>query len=73
VVTPDLNNRASTKDPDKAGKLMQTLSQHHGLSILDGAIDFLKTSADVDVNRLGVTVFCMGGTYSLSLVGDCFS
>ena len=65
VLAPDLYGGILTKDPQEAGKLMQALDQQTGINILNGAIEFLKSSDGVDANRIGITGFCMGGTFAL--------
>ena len=67
ALAPDLYDGVSTKDPGEAGKLMQNLDQNKALAILNGAVDYLRGLKGVDSNKIGVTGFCMGGTYSLLL------
>jgi carboxymethylenebutenolidase len=67
VLAPDLFDGKVTKDPEEAGRWMQALSPEKGLSILNGAVEFLKAVENVDANRIGVTGFCMGGTFTLLL------
>ena len=67
VLAPDLYDGASTKDPGEAGKLMQGLDKQKALEKLDGAVAYLQGLSAVDGDRIGVTGFCMGGTYALLL------
>jgi carboxymethylenebutenolidase len=67
VLAPDLYDGASTKDPDEAGKLMQGLNSERALEKLNGAVSYLQGLPAVDAGRIGVTGFCMGGTYALLL------
>jgi carboxymethylenebutenolidase len=67
VLAPDLYGGKVTRDPEEAGRLMQALEAEKGLSILNGAVDFLKATEGVDANRIGITGFCMGGTFALLL------
>jgi carboxymethylenebutenolidase len=67
VLAPDLYEGVSTKDAEEAGRLMQGLEQKEGLAILHAAVDFLKSQEEVIQDKIGVTGFCMGGTYALLL------
>jgi carboxymethylenebutenolidase len=67
VLAPDLYDGASTKDPEEAGKLMQGLDKNVALEKLDRAVSYLQGLPSVDGGRIGVTGFCMGGTYALLL------
>ncbi len=67
ALAPDLYDGVATKNPDEAGKLMQKLDQKRGLEILNGAVEYLRAQGEVDPGRIGITGFCMGGTYALLL------
>lgn len=67
ALAPDLYGGVTTKDPEEAGRLMQGLDQAHALQILDAAVEHLKSNNRVDGGRIGVTGFCMGGTFALLL------
>jgi carboxymethylenebutenolidase len=67
ALAPDLYDGTVTKDATKAGELMQGLDQGKALETLEGASEFLKGMAGVDSEKIGVTGFCMGGTYCLLL------
>ncbi|HVG20915.1 MAG TPA: dienelactone hydrolase family protein [Blastocatellia bacterium] len=67
VLAPDLYDGKIAKDPDEAGKLMQGLDQNRALETLSGAVDHLKSQERVNSEAIGVTGFCMGGTYALLL------
>ena len=70
AVAPDLYSRLGhkvTADSNEAGKLMQTLQLKEGLKDLNATVTYLKSLDGVDPNRIGVTGFCMGGTYALML------
>jgi carboxymethylenebutenolidase len=70
AIVPDLYSRLGNKvttRPDEAGKLMGMLKQEDGLKDLQATIAYLKTVPEVDAARVGVTGFCMGGSYALML------
>ncbi|MGH7206306.1 MAG: dienelactone hydrolase family protein, partial [Nitrospiraceae bacterium] len=68
AIVPDLYSRLGNKvtaDPNEAGKLMGALQQQDGLKDLNATVNYLKTVSSVDAARIGVTGFCMGGSYAL--------
>ncbi len=68
AIVPDLYSRLGNKvtaDPNEAGKLMGALQQQDGLKDLNATVNYLKTVSGVDAARIGVTGFCMGGSYAL--------
>ena len=70
AIAPDLYSRLGhtvTADPNEAGKLMNALRQEDGLKDLNATVAYLKKVPAVDANRVGVTGFCMGGSYALML------
>jgi carboxymethylenebutenolidase len=70
AIAPDLYSRlgnALTTDPGEAGKLMNTLKQEDGLKDLNATVAYLKSVPEVDATKIGVTGFCMGGSYALML------
>ncbi len=63
AMAPDLYRGTLAKNPEEAGQMMKTLS-------LDDGLDTIRNSAAVardryDVTKLGITGYCMGGTYAL--------
>ena len=69
-IAPDLYSRlgnALTTDAGEAGKLMNTLRQEDGLKDLNATVAYLKSVPEVDGAKIGVTGFCMGGSYALML------
>ena len=67
ALAPDLYEGKVTKDPEQAGQYMQNLDQSRALQILNAAVEFLKKQQNVKAGSIGVTGFCMGGTYALLL------
>ncbi len=70
AIAPDMYSRlghALTTDAGEAGKLMNTLKQEDGLKDLNATVAYLKSVPEVDGARIGVTGFCMGGSYALML------
>ena len=70
AIAPDLYSRlghALTTDAGEAGKLMNTLQQEDGLADLNATVTYLKSAPEVDATRIGITGFCMGGSYALML------
>ncbi len=70
AIAPDLYSRPGTcphHDAGEAGKLMNTLKQEDGLADFNATVAYLKSVPEVDATRVGVTGFCMGGSYALML------
>jgi carboxymethylenebutenolidase len=67
VLAPDLYDGKATKDPEQAGQYMQNLNQSRALQILNAAVEFLGKQQNVKADSIGVTGFCMGGTFALLL------
>jgi carboxymethylenebutenolidase len=70
AIAPDLYSRlghALTTDPTEAGRLMNSLKQEDGLKDLNATVTYLKSVPEVDATKIGVTGFCMGGSYALLL------
>lgn len=70
AIAPDLYSRlgnALTTDPGEAGKLMNALKQEDGVKDLNATVTYLKSVPEVNASRIGVTGFCMGGSYALML------
>jgi carboxymethylenebutenolidase len=70
VLAPDLYSRLGNKvttDPTEAGKLMGMLKQEDGLKDLRASLAYLKTVPEVSQGTIGVTGFCMGGSFALLL------
>jgi carboxymethylenebutenolidase len=62
-VAPDLYRGKVTRDPAEASGLMHELDTVDGLATINEAI--VKTRHDFGVQKLGISGYCMGGTYAL--------
>src|SRR5512139_2077905 len=70
AVAPDLYSRRGntvTVDPNEAGQLMMSLEKADGLADLLAVVADLKHAAGVNPQRIGVTGYCMGGSYTTLL------
>jgi carboxymethylenebutenolidase len=67
VLAPDLYEGKVTKDAQEAARLMQSLDQQRALATLDAAVSYLGRQAGVRSGAIGVTGFCMGGSFALLL------
>lgn len=72
TIVPDLYSRLKNEvvpmsNPKRAGELMTALKQEDGLKDLNATVAYLKAVPEVDAGRIGVTGFCMGGSYALML------
>jgi carboxymethylenebutenolidase len=67
ALAPDLYHGKVTADPTEAGKLMGALNRENAVKDLVGAVAHLRGMKEVRGDRIGVTGFCMGGSYALLL------
>jgi carboxymethylenebutenolidase len=65
AVAPDLYDGVTTKDPKEASQLMSALKTDKGLEYLEVVLDGLRSMNEV--TSVGITGFCMGGTFALLL------
>jgi len=73
ALAPDLYSRLGykvTKDPNQAGRLMESLSSQAALRDLIAASTYLQQQSFVDPQRIGVIGFCMGGTFALMMASN---
>ena len=70
AIAPDLYSRLGhkvTTNPSEAAQLMNSLKQEDGLKDLNATVTYLKTAPNVNAEKIGITGFCMGGSYALML------
>ncbi len=70
ALAPDLYSRLGNKvtaDPNEAGQLMMSLEKKDGVEDLLAVVKHLKSAAGVKADRIGVTGYCMGGSYTTLL------
>lgn len=67
ALAPDLYHGKVTDDPNEAGKLMGALNRDEAIKDLTGGIQYLKSQKTARADRIGVTGFCMGGSFALLL------
>jgi carboxymethylenebutenolidase len=65
AVAADLYDGVTTKDAKDAANLMAALKQEQGIEALKAVLDGVR--AMPEVTGVGVTGFCMGGTFALML------
>jgi len=67
ALAPDLYKGTVTKDAKEASRLMHELASDDGLAVLNAAVERLASEDGVRPGSLGVTGFCMGGSFALLL------
>ncbi len=67
ALAPDLYDGAIAKTAQEASQRMHDLEPQSAIAILNTAVQGLADVEGVDADRIGVTGFCMGGTYALLL------
>src|SRR5438093_4875935 len=64
-VAPDLYRGRVAADPKEAAAMMRALDFNDGLEIIRKAIQ--ETERIYGVHKIGITGYCMGGTYALGV------
>ncbi len=67
-VAPDLFRGETARDPQEAGRLMQSLAIEDGIGTIKTAID--EVARRYKTSKFGITGFCMGGTFALRAACD---
>lgn len=62
---PDLYGRRVTQDPGEASAWMTKLRTDQGMELIKQAFEYLKAQPFVTKGKIGITGFCMGGSYAL--------
>jgi carboxymethylenebutenolidase len=57
-----------TRDPEEASKLMHALATEDGIATIRSAIE--ETKRRYNASRVGITGYCMGGTFALQAACD---
>jgi carboxymethylenebutenolidase len=67
-VAPDLYRGRLARDPEEASKLMHALEIEDGIDTIRSAVE--ETRRRYNVSRIGITGYCMGGTFALRAACD---
>jgi carboxymethylenebutenolidase len=70
AIAPDLYSRQGHKvatEPNQAADLMGALKKEDGIEDLQTTIEWLRAQKQTQSAQLGITGFCMGGSYALLL------
>lgn len=63
AVAPDLYRGNFAANPKEAGEMMQALKIEDGIDTIKNAV--AKAKETYNLNKLGISGYCMGGTYAL--------
>ena len=70
AIAPDLYSRQGHRvatDPNTAAQLMGGLKKDDGIADLKNTIQWLRAQKETRSSHIGITGFCMGGSYALLL------
>jgi carboxymethylenebutenolidase len=70
AIAPDLYSRQGHKvatEPNTAAQLMGGLKKEDGIADLQTTVQWLRAQAETRSSRIGITGFCMGGSYATLL------
>jgi len=70
AIAPDLYSRQGHKvatEPNLAAELMGGLKKEDGIEDLQTTVEWLRAQKQTQSARIGITGFCMGGSYALQL------
>ncbi|HWJ40373.1 MAG TPA: dienelactone hydrolase family protein [Candidatus Limnocylindrales bacterium] len=70
AIAPDLYSRQGYKvatDPNTAAQLMGGLKKEDGIADLQTTVEWLRAQKETRATRIGITGFCMGGSYATLL------
>jgi carboxymethylenebutenolidase len=68
AIAPDLYRGKIAKNPDEASKMMHDLAIEDGIDTISNALT--KAKETYGLSRLGITGYCMGGTFALRAACD---
>jgi len=70
AIAPDLYSRQGHRvatDPNEAARLMGGLKKEDGIADLQTTVEWLRAQKQTRAARIGITGFCMGGSYAILL------
>lgn len=70
TIAPDLYSRQGHRvatEPNTAAQLMGGLKKEDGIADLQTTAEWLRTQKETRATRIGITGFCMGGSYAMLL------
>ena len=73
AIAPDLYSRQGHKvaaEPNLAAELMGGLKKEDGIEDLQTTVEWLRAQKQTQSARIGITGFCMGGSYALLLPSE---